>query len=130
MTYVCIFAGIAVILFVVCLVLGKLGSDKGRTGMIALGIASGFLAFVSGFFGYESYMILPVEYNVINYREVEDGYQLTLEGTVKGLTGGTVTIAEYEAKTLGLLTEDDEGHIEWCGGVIKENRRWVSDHRS
>lgn len=129
MTQVYILAGAGIALLVAGIIVGKIGSNKCKTALIALGFVLGFTGVVTGFFGYETYIMQPVEYSITNCREVEGGYKLTLEGSMKGFTGGTVFVTTEEAKSLNLMECDEDGNWKWIGGRINQNRNWVSDHR-
>lgn len=129
MTQVYILAGVGVALLIAGIIIGKIGSSRCKSALIVLGFFLGFAGVITGWFGYEKFMVMPTEYSVTSYREVDGGYKVTLASDVKGFTGGTIQISEAEAISLNLKVYDDEGNLKWVGGTIKESRRWISDHR-
>lgn len=129
MIQVYIFLSLGLIFLISGIVIGKIGSAKGKVGMLAFGFLISFIGFISGFFGYENYMMLPVNYSITNYREVENGYLLTLSSGVKGFTNGKIVISESEARTLKLVELNEKDQLIWVGGTITESRKWISNHR-
>lgn len=130
MTKVFILLGITLLLLIVGIVMAKVGSNKCKMGFTILGAFIAIAGGVCGFFAYESYILAPVDYSVSSYREVETGYQLTLNSNFKGMTGGTITISKAEALNLGLIVIDEKDNEIWVGGNIKQNRDWIAHHRS
>ena len=131
MTQIYIFAGIGIALLIAGIIVGKIGSNRCKSALIVLGFLLGFAGIISGWLGYEKFMVMPTEYSITNSRpdKVDGGYQITLSSDVKGLTGGTIKISEAEAISLKLIEYNDEGDSEWVGGTIKESRRWIANHR-
>lgn len=129
MTQVIVLAIVAVVLLVVGIVLGKIGSNKGITSLIVAGFFLGFIGVICGYLGYDSYMLMPTDYSISSMRKTNSGYQLTLSGATNGITSGQIVISIDEAKTLHLMEEDEDGNWKWVGGTITESRRWVTDHR-
>ena len=126
MTTVFILLGITLVLGIIGVCIAKLGSNKGKGGVIVLGALIIIAAFITGFFSYEVYNTTPVEYSISNHRENETGYQLTLSSTTKGLTGGTIQISRDEALGLNLIDIDDN----WIEDTkLYESREWVNKHR-
>lgn len=130
MTTVLILLGITLVLLITGIVIAKIGSNKCKMGLTILGAFIAIAGGVCGFFAYESYILAPVDYSISSYREVETGYQLTLNSNFKGMTGGTIIISKAEALSLGLITIDEKDNEVWVGGSIKQNRDWIAHHRS
>ena len=129
MTQVYIFAGVGVTLLIGGIIIGKIGTNRCKTGLIVLGFFMGLVGAITGWFGYESFMTMPMEYSITSCRQNGDSYSVTLEGNMRGFTNGTITISKSEAQALNLVTVDENGEMKWVGGTIKESRSWVSDHR-
>lgn len=129
MNKVYILLGAAWIFLIVGFIIAKIGSNKSKMGVTVLGLLLMVAGCISGFFCYETYNMAPVTYTVSNYREVDNGYQLTLGSDVKGLTGGAINISNGEALSLGLVELDENGKEKWLGGEITQSRQWIKYHR-
>lgn len=84
MTQVYILAGIGAALLITGIIIGKIGSSRCKSALIVLGFFLGFAGVITGWFGYEKFMLIPTEYSITNYREVDGGYKVTLSSDVKG----------------------------------------------
>lgn len=117
---------IGLIIAIVGIIIAKFSLTKGKDIVAIIGA---FMLCIGGFtiyLGYDAFMMQPRNFKVLDVREINDCYRITLESEMKGMTNGIIFLSESEAKMLGFIdAEDNLVRL----AEITESRRWVENHR-
>ena len=109
-------AAVGLIVAIIGIIIGHFSLRKGRD---IIAIVGAFLMCIGGFtvyLGYDTYMMQPREYKVVEVREINNRYRITLDSNMKGMTNGAIFLTENEAKLYGFL--DAENNLIAVKGAI------------
>lgn len=120
MAQLSIYAAIAAVLLILGIVVGKIGSNKGKPGVIVISAFVIVAAFCAGFMTYETYMQMPIDYTIVAHEETASGYKIQLS------SGGSINTyivvpSKYDltAKDFATIEMDKDGNdvIVWNSSV-------------